>query len=107
MEPIRIFIDTDIGDDVDDALAIALAALSPELTLTGVSTVYGNVSARRQLADLNLSIPCVGVEGDPVRPETAGELAAAGITPDLVRFSCGIEDQEDLIADIVQALEQI
>ena len=50
MEPIRIFIDTDIGDDVDDALAIALAALSPELTLTGVSTVYGNVSARRQLA---------------------------------------------------------
>ena len=33
--------------------------------------------------------------------------AAAGITPDLVRFSCGIEDQEDLIADIVQALEQI
>ena len=35
------------------------------------------------------------------------ELAAAGITPDLVRFSCGIEDQEDLIADIVQALEQI
>ena len=36
-----------------------------------------------------------------------GELAAAGITPDLVRFSCGIEDQEDLIADIAQALEQI
>ena len=35
------------------------------------------------------------------------ELAAAGITPDLVRFSCGIEDQEDLIADIAQALEQI
>ena len=36
-----------------------------------------------------------------------GELAAAGITPDLVRFSCGIEDQEDLVADIAQALEQI
>ena len=34
-------------------------------------------AARRQLADLNLSIPCVGVEGDPVKPETAGELAAA------------------------------
>ncbi|USF28053.1 O-acetyl-L-homoserine sulfhydrylase [Firmicutes bacterium ASF500] len=36
-----------------------------------------------------------------------GELAAAGITPDLVRFSCGIEDQEDLIADITQALAQV
>ena len=32
------------------------------------------------------------------------ELAAAGITPDLVRFSCGLEDSADLIADIDQAL---
>ena len=35
------------------------------------------------------------------------ELVAAGITPDLVRFSCGIEDAEDLIADIAQALEEV
>ena len=35
------------------------------------------------------------------------ELAAAGISPDLVRFSCGIESSEDLIADISQALEQV
>ncbi|MCI9243632.1 MAG: O-acetylhomoserine aminocarboxypropyltransferase/cysteine synthase [Lawsonibacter sp.] len=35
------------------------------------------------------------------------ELAAAGITPDLVRFSCGIEDAADLIADIEQALAQV
>ena len=35
------------------------------------------------------------------------ELADAGITPDLVRFSCGIEDAGDLIADIEQALEQV
>ena len=35
------------------------------------------------------------------------ELAAAGITPDLVRFSCGIEDAADLIADIDQALAQV
>ena len=33
------------------------------------------------------------------------ELAACGITPDLVRFSCGLEDAEDIIADIKQALE--
>ena len=33
------------------------------------------------------------------------ELAAAGVSPDLVRFSCGIEDADDLIADIAQALE--
>ncbi len=35
------------------------------------------------------------------------ELLAAGITPDLVRMSCGLEAAEDLIADIGQALEQI
>ena len=34
------------------------------------------------------------------------ELAAAGVGPDLVRFSCGLEDPEDLIADIAQALEK-
>ena len=34
------------------------------------------------------------------------ELAAAGISPDLVRFSCGIENSEDLIADIKQALDK-
>ena len=33
------------------------------------------------------------------------ELAAAGVSPDLVRFSCGIENSEDLIADIKQALD--
>ena len=35
------------------------------------------------------------------------ELAAAGITPDLVRMSCGIEDAADLIADIDPMLNQI
>jgi len=33
------------------------------------------------------------------------ELAACGITPDLVRFSCGLEDAEDIIADLEQALK--
>lgn len=33
------------------------------------------------------------------------ELAAAGVSPDLVRFSCGLEDAADLIADIAQALD--
>ena len=35
------------------------------------------------------------------------ELAAAGVPADLVRFSCGIENAEDLIADIKQALDNI
>lgn len=35
------------------------------------------------------------------------ELKACGISADLVRFSCGIEDAEDLIADIKQALDKV
>ena len=35
------------------------------------------------------------------------ELVAAGISPAMVRFSCGLEDSADLIADIEQALAAI
>ncbi|MDF2838319.1 MAG: O-acetylhomoserine aminocarboxypropyltransferase [Evtepia sp.] len=35
------------------------------------------------------------------------ELAAAGVSPDLIRFSVGIEDAADIIADIAQALEHV
>ena len=35
------------------------------------------------------------------------QLAAAGIPAGLVRMSCGLEDKEDLIADLRQALEAI
>ena len=35
------------------------------------------------------------------------ELIAAGVPGDLVRFSCGLESSDDLIADIAQALERI
>ena len=38
------------------------------------------------------------------RQMTDEELLAAGVTPDLVRYSCGLEDAADLIADIEQAL---
>ena len=33
------------------------------------------------------------------------ELEACGITPDLIRFSCGLEAAEDLIADLDNALK--
>lgn len=35
------------------------------------------------------------------------ELAAAGVSPELVRYSCGLEDAEDLIADLAAALDTI
>ncbi len=41
------------------------------------------------------------------RQLTDEQLAECGVSPDLVRFSCGIEAAEDIIADIEQALDKI
>jgi len=35
------------------------------------------------------------------------EQRASGVTPDLLRFSVGIEDPEDIIADIDEAIERV
>ena len=35
------------------------------------------------------------------------QLMAAGIPAGLIRMSCGLEDKEDLISDLAQALEAI
>ena len=48
--PEKVIIDTDIGDDIDDAFAIALAVRSPELQLLGVTTTFGDTEARARIA---------------------------------------------------------
>ena len=35
------------------------------------------------------------------------QLAEAGVTPDLIRFSVGIEKPADIIEDIAQALAKV
>ncbi len=40
------------------------------------------------------------------RQMTDEQLAEAGVTPDLIRFSVGIENPEDIIEDVAQALEK-
>ena len=41
------------------------------------------------------------------RQMTDEQLAAAGIPPTLIRYSCGLENADDLIEDIAQALEKV
>lgn len=45
----RLILDTDIGTDVDDCLALALILGSPELALAGVTCVYGDVALRARM----------------------------------------------------------
>ena len=48
---------------------------------------------------------CLHPASSTHRQMNDAELAAAGVAPDLVRYSCGLESAEDLIADLKQALE--
>ena len=50
---------------------------------------------------------CLHPASSTHRQMTDAELAAAGVSPDQVRLSCGLEDTSDLIADLEQALAQI
>jgi len=47
----KIIIDTDIGDDVDDAFALALAVKSPEFQVLGITTAFGDTEARAKIVD--------------------------------------------------------
>jgi purine nucleosidase len=49
-QPIPIIFDTDIGDDIDDALALALALQSPELEVKAITTVLDRSPLRSRLA---------------------------------------------------------
>ena len=47
----KVILDTDIGDDVDDAFALALAVKSPELQVLGISTAFGETEDRAKIVD--------------------------------------------------------
>jgi purine nucleosidase len=53
--PQLAIIDTDIGDDIDDAFALALALRSPELKILGVTTAFGDTELRARLVDRYLA----------------------------------------------------
>ena len=50
-QPQLAILDTDIGDDIDDAYALALALRSPELKILGVTTAFGDTELRARLVD--------------------------------------------------------
>lgn len=71
---IKILLDTDIGDDIDDALTLALALRMPEVELVGVTTVFGDtdIRAREAARILDCAQVCC--------PVYAGMSGSAGVT---------------------------
>jgi purine nucleosidase len=49
--PQLAILDTDIGDDIDDAFALALVLRSPEIKLLGITTAFGDTELRARLVD--------------------------------------------------------
>jgi purine nucleosidase len=49
--PQKVIIDTDIGDDVDDAFAVGLALQSAEFKIVGITTAWGDTKLRARLLD--------------------------------------------------------
>ena len=74
------------GEEAAEALLGAVQLAYPAVSLGGVETL--------------ITRPATSTHAG-MRPEDRERL---GITPDLVRVSCGIEAQQDLIADFSQAL---
>jgi inosine-uridine nucleoside N-ribohydrolase len=97
-ERIPIILDTDIGDDIDDALALALALQSPELDVRAVTTVIDDTETRTRLAwkelglygrhDIPLATGASEPLLDPVRPQRARQfevLTDADTVPEAAR----------------------
>ena len=66
----KLLIDTDIGSDIDDALALLLASHLEEVEIVGVTTVYGQVDVRARVAhrilrQAGVSAPVVRGLGTP------------------------------------------
>ena len=109
--PIPIIFDTDIGDDIDDALALALALQSPELDVRLVTTVLDDTETRTRLAwkelglygrrDVPLAMGAPEPLLDPRRFTRARQfevLAAEDIVPEAARRRAAEAIIETLLA---------
>lgn len=80
----KVIIDTDIGDDVDDAFALALAVKSPEFEIVGVSTTFRDTELRAKLVDRFLGevgrsdIPVTAGKPTPPTPMSARRYGEGG-----------------------------
>jgi purine nucleosidase len=91
--PQPVILDTDIGTDIDDAYALVLAAVSPELELRAVTTVNNDVLTRACIARKLLNL--LGYTEVPV---AKGERNA--LTPGMKRGWAGHEGRGIDLSDI-------
>jgi len=114
-QTIRVWIDTDLGTDVDDALALAFALRHPGLELAGVSTVFGDVELRTRMIEGLFALaaapdcPLLTGLGKPLSEGRVGLMLGhegRGLLPDAAprRRVESDPDAETRIAALAQAL---
>jgi inosine-uridine nucleoside N-ribohydrolase len=86
---VRLWIDTDVGTDPDDAVALLCAAAHPDVELVGVSTVDGDTERRAEVARAFVEAPVIpgdvlrAFEVSAVEPEA---FLAIGPLPNVARL---------------------
>jgi purine nucleosidase len=73
---VEIVLDTDIGSDVDDLMALAMILGSPEFSLRAVTTVYGDTALRARMVSRTFALA-----GRPAPPIAAGAREARSGRP--------------------------
>jgi purine nucleosidase len=72
MRCVRLWIDTDVGTNPDDAVALLCAAAHPDVELVGVSTVDGDTEQRAEIARSLVDAPVVS--GDKLTAAQVGAM---------------------------------
>jgi inosine-uridine nucleoside N-ribohydrolase len=86
---VRLWIDTDVGTNPDDAVALLCAAGHRDVDLVGVSTVDGDTERRAEIARALVDVPVVSGERLTVRDVTswrADALLAIGPLENVARL---------------------
>jgi purine nucleosidase len=111
--PFPVVLDTDIGTDIDDAYALALAAVSPELDLRAVTTVNSGVALRARIAKKLLrllgrdEVPVLAGRGESYTPgvsrgwgghEGRG-IDLSGVEPDILQETAFLSLLDSLLRD--------
>ncbi|GAA4115987.1 nucleoside hydrolase [Enteractinococcus coprophilus] len=107
--PTPVLLDTDIGSNVDDLLALLFMLGSRNLRLVGVTTVYGDTRLRAKIAAATLSL--AGRDGIPIgfgseEPRSGRDVFWAGHEGEGFDLS-HVEDPETTAASVyAQALQK-
>ena len=88
MDKIKVILDTDIGSDIDDAVALAYLLSQPRCDLVGVTTVSGEAQARAEMVsaicrtvgrdDIPIHSGCTQALLVDIRQKSAKQAAAMG-----------------------------